>query len=147
MYVLVFFLMVSSILLSNSLELAEVKKDRIQAVTSDVKVVSFLAYRKAVIDYRSSNPAFTGQLSLVDLAPYFPLGYQETPGWNNVINTNNIFVYTQETMNIDILRNRLMNSMLVGHNDAGGLITLSGSQTNIALPPIIPNGSIVIVGS
>lgn len=147
MYMLMFFLAISSIALSTSLELAEAKKDRIQAVTSDVKVVSFLTYRKAVIDYRSSNPAFSGQLSSFDLEPFYPLGYQATTGWNNVITANNIYIYTQEKLNLDMLRNRLMNSMLVGHNDAGSLVTLSGSQTNISLSPLIPNGAIVIVGS
>ncbi|PJA43901.1 MAG: hypothetical protein CO175_05675 [Verrucomicrobia bacterium CG_4_9_14_3_um_filter_43_20] len=147
MYIFAFFVAVSSAVLVSSLELYQVEKDRIQAATSEIVVVSFLAYRKAVIDYKSANPNFTGQLSSADLAPYFPLGYQETPGWNNVISATNIFVYTQKTMDLVILKNRLMNSMLVGHNNGGNLISLSGSQTNIALPPIIPNSAIVIVGS
>jgi len=123
-------------------------EERTKQIDSDVKAVSFLSYREAVIGYYNSNPAALGSVLQTDLQPYFPFGYSNPGTWSNVITSNGIFVYSDVFVDIKRLKERLNRSLLVGRkSSAGYLIAFSGLNTQIPLPTTIPINAVVIVGS
>lgn len=109
-------------------------------------VISFIAYRKAVIDYSNDNPGVTGEINDTDLATYFAYGFNNPGVWRNIITTDSLFVFTERRLNAEILNERFYRSLLVGKNVGGELVSLSGQVTALPLPTEIPANALVIAG-
>ncbi|MBE0469824.1 MAG: type IV pilus biogenesis protein PilM [Methyloprofundus sp.] len=117
-----------------------------QATVDNTMVSSLLSYRKAVIDYVADHPGVVGEVSDAALAPYYPYGYVNPGLWGNLVSNERLYVFTDQRISTDILDQRLYRSLLVGQNINGQLVSISGQQTLISLPAIIPANAIVIVG-
>lgn len=123
-------------------------QENVHKLVSDVNAVSFMAYRKAVITYNNANPGVTGSIASTSLEPYYPYGYSNPGTWNNFIDSNRVYVYSSNYLDVSRLNERFHRSLLVGRKaPSGQLISLSGINTQIMLPAVIPVNAIVIAGS
>ena len=123
-------------------------QENVHQLNADVSAVSFMAYREAVIQYNNANPGVTGSITPTSLQPYYPYGYSNPGTWSNFVDSNRIYVYSTNFVDVSRLNMRLHRSLLVGHKSSSGyLISLSGVNTQIILPAVIPVNSVVIAGS
>lgn len=126
----------------------EVAQENVHQLNSDVSAISFLAYREAVVHYNNANPGVTGSIPSTSLQPYYPYGYSNPGTWNNFIDSNRVYVYSSNYLDVSRLNERLHRSLLVGRKTSSGrLISLSGVNTQLVLPAVIPVNAIVIAGS
>lgn len=114
---------------------------------AEVKASSFLAYRESLIRFMESNPTFTGSVTATDLEPFYPTGFLNPGLFMNYVTTDNLYVYTTQFTDVSKLKEKLHRSLLVGRKSTTGhLISLSGIDTEIQIPSIIPVNAIVIAG-
>lgn len=127
--------------------LPELERQKIE-VAADVAATNFFAYRKAAMDYVAANPSYSG--TIPDSSLVFLPGYIRDTRWSNVVNGNTLYVFNNGASTIQI-RNSIYEkggrSMLIGKKSpAGNLINVSGYDTGVTLPAIIPVNAETIVG-
>jgi hypothetical protein len=147
MIAFVFFLVFSVFIVSETFEMIGNSQQQTAFIQADVSATNFLSYRKAVIDYYNDNPGVTGQVTDGALVPYEHQGFVPLGNWNNVINSDNLFIYTTDNIRVSELKKRLGGSLLLGRKRGGELTSFTGEATGIPLPGSIPDESVVIVGS
>jgi len=131
---------------------AEVSKHA-TIVYADVFANDMLGYRRAIIDFNNTNPAFSGTASNSQIAPYRLWGDTfTTSGLNNITTSTNLYVWyagTTTPLQAKQLLNKLGGSLLVGYKRSGNLWSIRNQteNTGIVLPTTIPDNSLVIVGA
>lgn len=148
---------VFSIMLAIGAAISGVTTAQLSQYTSKIDAETFtgdmLGYRRAIIDFNTANPLFTGTVSSAQMAPYLLWGDSiTTVGLNNVITANNLYVWytgTATTSQASLLLKKLGGSLLVGYKRSGNLWTIHNqtTDTGIALPATIPDNALVIVGA
>lgn len=114
----------------------------------DVAATNFLAYRQAVVTYRTANPTATG--TVPDGALTWQTGFIRDGRWTNLISGGELYVYSLAAPEPAVLQAVFMKAgsyVMVGtKNASGNLVNAGGSTIAISLPAGIPVGSIVYVG-
>lgn len=109
--------------------------------TIDTVSQSLLIYRTAVGEYRKSHPGFTGTASSLALPSWF----RQPAGFGNIITASNAFVYySQELPGLSAALYQETESLAVGINRGGRLVSPSRGDVGIALPAGIPEGAVVL---
>lgn len=114
----------------------------LQAETAaSVSAASFAVYRNALMTWKAANPGISGTVSTSLLS--LPQGVTTITGWNNVIVSGTLFIYSTATptpadRSAIIKANPDPTSLgVVTSQGVGTLIT----QTTIAIPATIPVGA------
>lgn len=119
---------------------------------ADVQVVNLLAYKTALTAYLAANPSATG--NIVDASITMPTGMVRNSNYTNNVVNGVLYVYEITPSNtngaLDLLNSKTKGSILAGKKVGTSLVNSKGYSTGITLPvvtPVIPAGSIVLVGS
>jgi hypothetical protein len=118
---------------------------------ADAGATSLLAYRQAVLDFLNASPAFAG--TVPDAALAFTWGYRRDPRWTNFVQSGGtLYVYeaspdpVRTSQVLGQLHRKTLSSFSVGRNAAGTLVSANGFGTGIAVPAVVPDGAIVMIG-
>ena len=115
----------------------------------DVSATNFLAYRESVVRYLNANPLAAG--TIPDSSLVFGLGFIRNPLWTNVVVSNVLYVYSTSAPGAGMIKEinkKTTGYMFVGLKDStGALVSATGSVIAVSLPPAIPVGALVYVGS
>lgn len=110
----------------------------------------FEIYREAVNAYASNNPGFSGTVPVGDLV--LPAGMVVPPSFSNTVSGGTAYAWAMPGTNFVSPREILgsltqvsVESMLVGMNQGGTLVSPILGSTGIPLPSSIPSGSAVSV--
>lgn len=119
-----------------------------QTVIADATATSLLAYREGVINYLNANSGFSG---VVTDALFTPLtGAVRNTRWTNVVSGGSLYVYETSLSNtpyiLDQIYLKTNKSFMVGRNSSGFLVSANGIASGIAVPGVVPNGAVTIVG-
>lgn len=105
---------------------------------------SMLLYRNAVSAYTASNPHAVGtvQDSLLGL----PSWYRKAPGLGNYVSAGTSYVFfTGDMPGLISSIHETTESIAIGVNESGVLVSPSGGAPAIPLPPQVPQRAVVIV--
>lgn len=130
----------------------------VTSATSEIMSNDFLMYRDGVMRFLRANPNFVNG-SIQDANLTFLEGYTKRGNWRNYVDpTGMLYIYSPPAnppLNKNYLQDlykRLDETRMLGIKDAatGNLFALreyNGTRnTGIAIPGVIPAGSIVLVG-
>lgn len=120
-------------------------QDKISSVTEITGIsISMLVYRNAVAEYASSNPAFSGVVS--DTLLSLPSWYVKPPSLSNYIAGGKSYSFYSESLpGLAGELARQTESINVGINQNGVLLSPNIANSGIVLPAQIPLGSVVLI--
>lgn len=104
---------------------------------------NMLVYRNAVAIYAQQNNGATGPV--VDSALVLPTWFVHLPGVQGYVSTGSSYVFFSEPPKglVTQLVELTDSSVAIGYASAGRLISPLNGAPQIALPPVIPEGSAV----
>lgn len=140
----------AAVSLASALSLPE-RQAQVELAAADAVATSLLAYRQGILDYLNANPAFAG--TVPDGVIAFPWGYVRDARWTNLVQgggTLYVFEAAPHSAHtdqvLDQLYRKTLQSFSVGRNAGGQLVGATGFATGIAVPALVPNGALLIVG-
>lgn len=138
-WIVITFLVIASGVLVNVLH-----DDAITSEQASLDALSrgMLVYRSVAAEYAHNNPGFTGVPSTLSL----PAWYNRPAGVSAYIENGQAFTYYSDMApGLPAALSSLTESIAVGVNRAGILISPNGGTTGIAVPGTVPNGAVVAV--
>lgn len=120
------------------------REDAMTSERADLDALTrgMLVYRSAVAEYAQRNPGFTGIPSALTL----PAWYNRPTGVSAYIENGRSFTfYSDLAPGLPAALSSLTESIAVGVNRAGILISPNGGTTGIAVPGKVPDGAVVAV--
>lgn len=103
-----------------------------------------LVYRSAAAEYARANPSFSGIPS--DAALSLPNWYNKPAGVTAyVVGGSSYTYYTEALPGLPAVLVERTESVVVGVNRAGYLVSPASGNIGIALPTVIPDGAVVAV--
>lgn len=147
MYAIAMALVGAAILLWQVVSNAPKQEMTFDAITSSAMANNFWAYRGAVGDYQFRNPAASGAISDSNLV--FPLGYQRNALWSNTIQAGVLYTYSNQPLPSGVVKaiaDRGGNTLVIGIARTNVMTSLT-SAVSFTIPPMIPNGAVVVVGN
>ncbi len=101
-------------------------------------------YSSLVSEYAQANPGYTGSVS--DASAAFPSWFQRLPCESNYVSGGTAFVYsTPSSRAAGMAMARQIGGSSTGIDDSGTLTVPGLGATGIALPGVIPTGSLVVM--
>lgn len=151
MYAFWAFTFFSALIIMTEAATAPVEIQRLTMAKAETQADNFLGYRRAVLDFRTANPAFSGTASSAQLAPYAYWGDTLESQYGNSISGGQVYVWRTPPYlpaEADALARKLGYGFTVGIKRGGTLWTQRGNfvrDTGIVLPATIPEGALVTV--
>lgn len=146
MWAFIVLLLLSGVTITYVIKADAINTQASSYVAADTDAVSFMAYRKAVVDYLEANPSASGNIGSVKHY-YLPGFINKNEGnYRAIYQNKKLFVYSLKNIDAQVLSNRFHRSLVVGHNLDGKLRSLEGRITNINIPSEIPSNAVVVVG-
>lgn len=118
---------------------------------SSFEVAQLQAYRQAINAFVFSNPSVTGEIDAA-MVP-MPTGFVNQYKWRNYVEKGIVFIYPSSSAaqsNPNVVFEAFQSAHrtpLVGKNVNGQLVGITGFNTGVLLPSVIPNGAAVIAGN
>ena len=116
-----------------------------EAATLDSLCRNFLVYRSAVTEFSKSNPGFGGMPD--DSALNLPTWFIKPAGVASYISAGTAYTYLNDIIQPGLPSRlvELTQSMAIGVNNTGILVSPYAGPTGITVPGAVPNGAIVAV--
>lgn len=116
-----------------------------EAATLDSLCRNFLVYRSAVTAFSKSNPGFGGMPD--DSALNLPTWFIKPAGVASYISAGTAYTYLNDIIQPGLPSRlvELTQSMAIGVNNTGILVSPYAGPTGITVPGAVPNGAIVAV--
>lgn len=114
-----------------------------QTAQLDAIAANMLVYSNAVANYAKANPGISGTVANTSLA--LPSWYVNIAGVNNYVSAGKAYVfYGAKAGLLDVLISKTQ-SVSIGTNQSGLLVSPKWGATNITIPAGVPNGALVYV--
>jgi PilM len=147
LYIPVFFAALLAMLAVSRLPVLNAQN--VQAKSAQL-VVGLLAYRQGINAYVYTHPELTGEIDPAQVV--MPEGFVDKGLWRNYVEKGVVFIYPSPDHPspqdaIDQAYRYALRTPLVGTHVNGKLIGATGFDTQLSVPLVIPNGSLVIAGN